>query len=173
MVEETPKKKSSYKGRYRTVMRKGTVRDLITDGLGDLEGLREEMTTWRDNMSSTTAANTTKFQTVEETADALENMDLEQTPEGNIPENLMDIEAEWPELVVRSGRAGPSRSTRASNACNRISVAIEVLEGITKAAEATSHELATEEREQIEAYIEELEQLVDEVGNLEFPGMYN
>jgi hypothetical protein len=121
----------------------------LEDAKGEISDLASEMGEWRDNMDGSGLENTSKYDTVSEAADTLEN--LESTIDDiEIDEELdKDIEVNWIHPYGRS----LGRSWRASHIVSLINAIIEALPEDNEA-------------------IGELEDIANEIDGIEFPGMY-
>lgn len=147
--------------------------DWYEDAKSDEEGLRDEMTEWRDNMDGSGLENTSKFEEVSQAADSMEAQELPGMPEAlaGIPVTV------HPSSLVVSARHrhGKDRTGRSW----RHSEALGILEAVKEAAEALGAELrgkATEEAEERAAIAEEfageIANYTDEVEGVDFPGMF-
>lgn len=117
--------------------------DAIDTANSEVEALKEEMTSWRDNMSQSPGLEATdKFSRVSECADALEGMD--EVDAGNLDDDSSGAECEYTEMVsARKGR-GVGRSTRAGNASSAYESAASVLND--RAEQLRERAKAAEER---------------------------
>lgn len=187
------------KGKYIKVQ--GTVLDALSGGQGEIAQLSEEMTEWRDNMEMGGLENTERFQTVQATADELENAcDLETQiaymesagEEDDALSNLLNDQLEWSEFRKYGKQAlNLSRADRMSNAAAGVTVAIEYLAEKAKAlydalpeesdeepeddeakAEAEALQVKRDRYEEFVSNVEEIQSTVENVEGLEFPGMY-
>ena len=152
-------------GRYKSIVLDATVTQAIENGQQDLEELKEEMCSWRDNMEGTPAENSPRFETVTETADTLENM--ETVDPDDLPEGVGSSWTKYGNQKVTSGRQKtPSRAVRCSNACAALEAAAGFLEEVDS---DTADDDVTEACTQMAT---ELREIISDVEGLEFPGMY-
>lgn len=159
---------------YKFVQVTHTIADAVSGAYGDLQNLRDEMRDWADNLEDGNLGHTEKFDRVSECADAFDPADNE--PE--IPACLEGVNVVYGEAVsTRKGRSA-SRSTRCSNA-------VGALEAVKDAAEAKQEEVrqrgadgeATEAKteetvDELQAFLDELDEMIDAGQSAEFPGMY-
>lgn len=133
---------------YKPVERKTTLAACIGDAMSMLQELRDECAEARDNMEEKLSA-TEKYQAYSDAADTLdEHADNEPT----VPASLQDVAVTYTEYVSTRKSRGPSRSTRLSNAVLMLSAAKDALESGD--------------------VFDELEEIIDGVENVEFPGMF-
>jgi hypothetical protein len=124
-----------------------TVGELITDAFAVLEELKDEINDMLSNIEGTNLENTTRNQTLRETADGLES--LSDAPD--VPSELADIRVAY---EYANGKKRPSRAARAGEAIRMLQVCTAVLE------------------DKDAGLAQELENTIDEAECLEFPGMY-
>lgn len=127
-----------------------TVGEAISNALSDLESLGEELRTWVENMESGGFSGTSKQDTLEETASALENV---EAPE--IPTALEGIP-----VVYLPRLEADSRSARCSEAVGLLRKVIEELEAVV------------EDNPDAASLASALEDICSELDGLEFPGMF-
>ena len=148
-----------------------TVKDAYDGAISDIEMLAEEMRSWADNMSGTNLENSSKYETVEEAANTLEGVAQE-----DVPPAISEISVTY--TTTQFSRRHLSRATRLSHA-------VAALEGVIAAAQVwiEEREKLTQEpgdevegfeeaREEVTAFIDTVQQTIDEVEGVEFPGMY-
>jgi len=138
-----------------------SVESAFEAGKSDIEGLAEEMSSWRDNMSGTSLENTEKYQTVEEAANTLENAQnsLDQI---EIPEKMLEEKVTFNEVRKK----GYPRWVRLSNATAALQAVADLLHEKGEADNASEEEQAmTDAADKIQAAI-------DEVEGVDFPGMF-
>lgn len=173
-TEKAPKPKKK-QGRYKSVQRQGTVSQCISDGIQELEGLKTEMEEWYNNIQGTPAENTNKFQTVEEAFNTLDGLDLD---EPDVPEDLQSLPVNYMEQMVRSGRWGPSRAVRCSNACAMLSAAADILrdfepEELDEEVNNDEHTDLQDLKAQGDEVADQLDSITGDAEGIEFPGMYS
>ena len=127
-----------------------TIEDAISTAFSIIEDLANEVREVVDNAADTNFASTQRIQTLEETADTLENTD-----EPTVPPGLHALEV----TVVTFVKRRQSRADRRDEACAYLAAVIELLQEREDDAEA--EELAGE-----------LENIQGEWDGAEFPGMY-
>lgn len=164
----TRKRRSPYKVETST----SDVESCISDAASDVGELKDEIETWRDNMSGTALENTTKFEAVEDCLSTLEDLvdNLERIDTGVLDGLPLPV-VTYHVMVPRSKRKSPSRATRLSNAESMVSAAIETLRDyLSELEEADTHSEANEDaRDALESLIDELDALE---WSIDFPGMY-
>ena len=136
-----------------------TVREAIEAGFTEIEELGEEMREWADNMEGGGLECTSKYDTVNETADCLENVASDPANLEEVPDEVLDSEVTVVEFYRNLKRMTASRVTRASNAAAKFNVAVERFR---------EHE----DNEEIVQLADELENAASEIESTEFPGMY-
>ena len=127
-----------------------TVDDAIRSAFSIIEDLANEVREVVDNAADTNFASTQRIQTLEETADT-----LEQHTEADVPDALQAIEV----TVVTVVKRRQSRADRRDEACSYLAAVIDLLNEREDDTEA--EELAGE-----------LQEIQDEWEGAEFPGMY-
>ncbi len=157
------------------------------DAKSDLERLRDEMNEWRDAMECSEGLQATeKYSQVEEAVDILENGELpDEVPESIEPSLIFITPSAFPvSCGYRTRRPQTGRAARCGEICSileavkdRAQEEIDNLDNIVK--DAVEGDLHTEHYREIEAkataleeFIGEVESVYDEIGNVEFPGMY-
>lgn len=176
----------------------------IENGYGELRELRDEMTSWRDNLEER-LSHTEKYERVSEVADALDSV---ADNEHDVPDGLDSITA-----LVNQGRKSSKKSPyprwlRLENACNSIIAAAEALDNfagelddsleqlnaaietpdleelkedynsswatLEEALEGMSQKITDTQqlKDDVETLRDELNNDLDEVSGIEFPGMY-
>jgi len=122
--------------------------EALGDAQAELQALSEEMCEWRDNMEGTGLENTSKFEEVQETADSLEN--LSSTLDGvDLGDYDVDEQIEFSWSHPYGKHLG--RSWRAVY----ISTLLEAI--AAKVDDDTANEL---------------QEVADELGAIDFPGMF-
>lgn len=140
---------------YKTVNRTSTIGAAISEAYGELQGLRDEMQEWRDNLEER-FSQTSKYEAVSECVDQLDQV---ADDEPDVDEKIAKLALEYPEQVSTRKNRSPGRATRASNAGLILRAVIDVLE---------AHDASDEHQDLIDAMTEH----ADAVDGLEFPGMY-
>lgn len=139
-----------------------TLPDAIDEAFCEIEALAQEMRDWADNLEEK-FSETQKYQTVDSTADTLENMT-------NPMEGIDDADRAWLNELVIVGfqdptprRAGYSRADRCAQSCDlldRVSGILEDYKG-PEARETIANDLYGD-----------VEAMVQECQGVEFPGAY-
>lgn len=151
-------------GSYKLVMEKCSLADAVSNGYGELQGLRDEMREWAENMEGGNLGQTTKCQDVAAVADTLDEF---ADNEPDVPETLGAIVVDVPlQHNKRKGR-GDSRAVRCGNAVAYLRAVMdycqEYLEDESNPQEA---------RDAAEELADNLDNPVSEADGIEFPGMY-
>lgn len=154
----------------------GTIAD-ISDAINGLVELGNEIREVVDNATEAGKA-TNRIQTLEATADVLENFS-----EPDVPECLNSTSIKWNEFQPRSKRAGLSRSNRCANFVAVLQSAKDAAEDaqsgfetdVAVAVEQKDETDEAEHREKVDAcqsFMDELDNIISEAEGCEFPGMY-
>ena len=137
-------------GRFKI---EGTISSFLEDAKQEIEELREEMATWRDNMGESEGlAATERYQRVEEAASSLEYADLEL----EAPEEISGIEITANEVRKRS----PSRQVRLQNALDRLQAILDCDTGYLMNID-------------VDEFMDSISDAISELQGIEFPGMYD
>ena len=155
-------------GSYKNVPCTGTVSS-ISDAISELESLGEECREIVDNAEGG-LRETSRIQTFEETAGTLESVS-----EPDVPECIA-------ELSINYGEQRPTRKARSMSRQVRCSNAIAVLQAASEAAQqwlddtdCQPEDMSSEKEEQrdeVQTFIDELDNIVGDCESCEFPGMY-
>lgn len=159
---------------YKTETKTETFDTALGMAFGEIEQLAEEMGEWRDNMEEK-LSHTQKYSDVSECADTLG--DHTEVPEYS-DDDLGKIEVAFGETVFKSkSRKGSvSRSVRLGNATSRLSACVDAIE--TKLNESEELEdgadgkLAEDDVSGLEELRDSLQETIDTVEGVEFPGMF-
>jgi len=177
-------------GSYKTVTEKMTVRDAL-DNYSDIAELKSELEQWKEGMDGTGLENTEKYQTLSDSIDALEKGDDIETAAGNIelPEELESQEITFT-YMRPYGKDPMTRAQRLSYCCASISAAVDAIrdyepeepepiheEDEPETDEETGMEDSHQEDEEPEPWdvpseVDDIQSALDELENVEFPGMY-
>lgn len=148
-------------GSYKNRSTDSTV-SAISDAISDLTSLGEECREIVDNASEN-LQQTSRIQTFDETASALEGLS-----EPDVPEVVAELPITYVEQIsTRKGR-GESRAVRCANS-------VAVLQAAQEAVATWLEDEANEEhadRDDVEQLANDLEEAISEAGSCEFPGMY-
>lgn len=149
------KKTPAYRLHAMTEQDLGSLSD---DAFSEVESLAEEMQDGFANMDSNNLGDTEKCVAYGEAADALETVSQVEVPECISHLNVTPSELR----PTRKGR-GTSRATRLANAVSWLEACVEA------ANEADLTEAAADERDE---YVNEVENAINELNDVNFPGMY-
>jgi hypothetical protein len=147
------------KTNLRNVSVRSTVLACIEGGYAELESLQQECQEIVDNATEG-LSQTQRIQTLEETASALYNADSPP----DVPEFLQDVEVTYTEDQRKS--KSHSRATRCSEACATLSAAIEGIQNWLDTNEDS------EDRDEAEQLLSDIQELADNAEGCEFPGMF-
>ena len=159
-------------GKYKQIEEEFTVETGLDTS--EIESLRDEMQEWVDNMGGTALENTGKYQMAEEAVNTLDRVDeinfddiwnMVNEVEALSEETLKVLEYKVTIFKVRSRRQYPSRAYRLSNSISIINGALEVLSSFLE-------EYSDEEVGEVKKAIEGIESQVQDLDDVEFPGMY-
>lgn len=165
-------------GKRAIEMTEFCVADALSSGISDLEGLRDEMRDWYDNMPES-LQNGDRGGRIQEAAEALDNVDcialgdeLENEKDDNDKLRLGGIRFSYPV----NKRRNLSKSARRDEATGLLRAAVEAVRGhlAEKEAAATAADAPEtgEEEVDVSSELDELESLIDDAEGVEFPGAY-
>ena len=142
--------------------REMSVADAVSEACGDLAQLGEEMREWADSMEEKFSG-TEKYDRVSGTADALENISEPEAPDWakSTMTTIVDLPAR---------KRGYSRSDRCSHAISILEDAYNLCD--ERVSELGDDDNTQEERETIETYRDEIEEIKGIAEEADFPGMY-
>lgn len=148
-------------GSYKNRSTDSTV-SAISDAISDLTSLGEECREIVDNASEN-LQQTSRIQTFDETASALEGLS-----EPDVPECVAELPITYSEQIsTRKGR-GESRAVRCANSVAVLQAAQEAVAMWLE--DETNEEHA--ERDEVEQLANDIEEIIGEAEGCEFPGMY-
>lgn len=147
---------------YKTIQRTATI-SAVEDAFSELETLGEEMRETYDNMEGANMGHMEKCQRAGEAADTLEQL---QQPDP--PASIVDLQITYGEAVNKDKRKGCSRAVRCSNACAVLRAASE------RAQEWLDDEANKEDesRDDVEQFINDIDDIADSAEGVDFPGMF-
>lgn len=133
----------------------------LDDAFSEVENLADEMRSWYDNMPENLQQGD-KGCRVDEAASALENVQRLELPECLNSERKISV-----------GRIDGRKTSRAA----RLSEAVNLLELVKADAEQFVHDELEEgdednEADEVNSFVNELQQAIDELEGVEFPGMF-
>ena len=137
--------------------RVSSIEDAISAAFGELQALGEELREWAGNIEEKFGGSD-KHAQLEESADILEGLD-----EPTVPDTLkyLTVTIQDPTPTKR----GRSRATRCSDECAVLGLCTDALEPMR---DDTKHPLHGD----ASTLYDELETIIDEASQVEFPGMY-
>lgn len=139
-----------------------TLGELVSDAFSDLESLKDEMQEWYDNLPDN-FQDGDKGSEIQETIDALENIQEVTLPAGAEALTVMYVPAE--EIS--------SRQERCSDAAGRLQIASETIrETLQDLLDAATEEEPFKDPEDWAIIADELETAGQEADGVSFPGMY-
>ena len=148
-------------GSYKNRSTDSTV-SAISDAISDLTSLGEDCREIVDNASEN-LQQTSRIQTFDETASALEGLS-----EPDVPECVAELPITYSEQIsTRKGR-GESRAVRCANSVAVLQAAQEAVAMWLE--DETNEEHA--ERDEVEQLANDIEEIIGEAEGCEFPGMY-
>lgn len=142
---------------------KGTVAEAVSAGWGEISSLAEEVREIVDNAPEG-LNQTQRIQTLDETANYLENID-----EPEVPEALSGVRVEWTQLLPRTARRGLSRADRCSNAVAALEVAATAAQTWMDDHE---EEEGGEDHDAVLEFLDSVQGAIDDAEAAEFPGMF-
>jgi chromosome segregation ATPase len=175
-------------GRLKIRTEQVTIADCLNNAKDEIESLSDEMSSWRDNMEGTNLEYTSKYETVSESADMLEDQlgSLE-----NVISEIEEIEGfdlqKTTEVTLTESRK-PSRRDRLDMATAYLSAAKDELQDQVdemreKVRQLEELDVLTPEQKEemdkleqsadsMEDQLNELDNIISELEGIEFPGMY-
>jgi ParB-like chromosome segregation protein Spo0J len=129
----------------KLIIRESTIGDVVASAWSELQCLTEEIREAVENVSGTNLENTQRNQTLNETADSLENLS-----EPSVPAEIAEMKVTYD----TAAKGASSRGGRASEIADMLRACQEATESVAK------------------DFADEMESLIDEIEGLEFPGMY-
>lgn len=162
MDEKTEPKKPKVKYYLKMISSSSTISESFDTAKTDIETLAEEMRNWEENMSGagTNLENTSRYETVSETADQLENA----------RDSLQDLEV--PECIkLSSVNVKEYKNTKArwrilANAVNNLQAVINFLES------SDCPQIPDDNKNSIEEFKDGLQETINEADGVDFPTMY-
>jgi len=154
------------------VQRSSSIDGAVSDGLSEVQELKQEMEDWASNMESSNMEHLPKYEEVNECKETLEeHADSEPTIPDAFPEGLED-KVDWQEPMAK--RAGHiSRALRLDQALAGVSAAKDHVQGFLDEHDDDDACWTEDcERSEWENYLSELETIVDGLEGVSFPGMY-
>lgn len=135
-----------------------------------VEGLKDEICEWRDNMESNNLGSTPKYEEVEECASALESVEVSENPDGLPPLSFVDLPS-----------ANTSRGHRSAHAVNLLSTAADLIRTFYQEADGrvlekdsgdNGEETLHPNRDEHETFADDLDSVASELEDISFPGMF-
>jgi len=158
------------------------VADALSEGMGQIESLRDEMQDWYDNMPDSLQGGD-KGERVQECAEALgtfENVNLHDALETADEGGLTDTGEKTPNVghlrfdIRVSTKKRQSRSMRRDEACSLLRAAVDAVRAELEETDNDDERLDpyVETRADIDSCLDDLESMLDDVEGADFPGMY-
>lgn len=144
-----------------------------------VEDLASEMGDWRDSLESNSMEHLPKYEEVSEAADTLENAgqeiettvdELSTALEGLGELNGVSVDTIEISYTERSRRGSP-RWLRRDNAIASLQAAVDYIENAL-AAQREQDKIDNEALDSVEEHTQSLAEHLDEIENVEFPGMF-
>lgn len=155
---------------YKTEKVEGTVADFVEDAYSEFQALGEEMRTWADGLNEGNLGQTDKYSAIDECASALE----EYTEAPEVPGAISDEKVDTMIMVPDRRNRQPSRATRLENAIGKLQCVASLCESAGDDLE--NSDLDEEEKatatEEIDTFKTTIEEVIDNLSGVEFPGMY-
>lgn len=153
---------------YKRVICTGAI-ESISDAISALTDLGEECREIVDNAEGG-LKETSRIQTFEETASALEGLH-----EAEVPECISELSIEYSEQVPRRKARHPSRAVRCQNAIAVLQAATEAAQQWLDDTDCQPEDMSSEKEEQrdeVQNFIDELDNIIGDAESCEFPGMF-
>ena len=155
-------------GSYKSIEQVGSIGS-VSDAISELQSLGEECREIVDNAEGG-LKETSRIQTFEETASALENIS-----EPDVPECVDEVQVKWYEQRPRRKARAMSRAVRCANAVALLQAASEAAQQWLDDTDCQPEDKSAEQeaqREEVESFIDELDNIVSDAESCEFPGMF-
>jgi len=162
---------------YKTITREATIEETVLFAYADIGELADEMGEWRDNLEEK-FSNTQKYSDVEEVASALEEYREEPSALDEARQYFDGITVEYDIGVKKDGRSVPSRGARLGNAVSMLSSVADYLEmridntDPEKPARGETAEGLRDEIAALEGLRDSLQDTIDNIEGVNFPGMF-
>lgn len=149
---------------YKMVMKADTIENAVSDAFSEVDMIADEMGEWRDSLEER-LSHTSKFEMVQEAADTLD----QHRDAPDVDPLFAGMKVDYGIGVPKPKKYVASRMSRLGNAVQALNACVETLndfadtdeEGRSEADQDKARELA-----------DELQQHIDELEGVEFPGMY-
>lgn len=136
------------------------VDQVCEDAMSELADLRDDLVSWRDGMSGTGLENTSKYEEVDEAANALEGVDLES----------YDVPDEVSEIMVEARPAYDDRLEQSMSRDKRLANAVAWLTAIHDELDGNPN--IEDESGEVRVWLDEVQQAVDDLEGVTIPGMF-
>lgn len=150
---------------YKIVNQTGTISS-VSDAVSALTDLGDECREIVDNAEGG-LKETSRIQTFEETAGTLEGIS-----EPDVPDCIADVAVEYGEQVPRRKARHPSRAVRCANAVALLQAASESAQQWLDDTEAAPEDTNEAERDEVQDFIDNLDNIISDAEGCEFPGMF-
>lgn len=147
---------------YKTESRTTTLSFAVSDAFSEFDMLADEMAEVREALEER-FSQTSRYEQVEETAGKLD----EHRDAPNVPDFLEELQVSFAIGIPKPKRYVASRMSRCGNAINMLNAVVELLNEFADDEEA-NQEVA---RDAARELADELQQAIDDIDSLEFPGM--
>lgn len=153
---------------YKNVPCTGTMSS-VSDAVSALTDLGEECREIVENAEGG-LRETSRIQTLEETAGVLESLS-----EPDVPECISELTLNYDEQVPRRKARSASRVVRGQNACTLLQAAVEAAQQWLDDTDCQPEDMGSTkeaEREEVNDFIAELDNIIGDAESCEFPGMF-
>lgn len=145
-----------------------TIEGAVDDAMSEAEGLRDELTEWRDNLDGSNMSHLPKYEEVSEAVDALDCVDNKPEIPNTLPTGLVD-EVKWQTHAKRR----QSRADRMGEVTFALQIVAEHIEAFLEKNEDENAACWKDtSRSDWEQYASDLNDIRDELDGVSFPGMY-
>lgn len=146
-----------------------TLEGMVADALSEAQSLRDEIADWRDNMESNNMEHLPKYEQVSECVDNLEQFcDNEPQVPSVFPPGLAD-KIKWQTIAKRR----MSRADRLGDAHFTLQLVSEHVQEYMDAHEAVDDPVwEAAPREGWEQFVSDIDEIMNDMDSVEFPGMF-
>ncbi len=154
---------------YKMAIQSMTIEDALSNGFGELQSLRDEVREIVDNANDS-LSQTARIQTLSETADTLDN----------VADNEPDLPSEFNltlsvgQLAHKRKNVSASRSIRRDNAVSCLAAVVAVCDDHLKTFDSEKERSESDQSayDMVETLRDNIQEVIDEVDELKFPGMF-
>lgn len=155
--------------RLTTTAKTGTITDALSTGFSEIQSLRDELTEWKDNLEEK-LSHTDKYQRVSDCADSLD--EIADCEDECVPPIHTEETVDWVEQKKASKKSPYPRWLRLQNAVNALEAVKAQLEILVETDDDEDEDPEDENRMEIQACIDKLDEIIDGANSVEFPGMF-